>query len=288
MGPFAVRLTTSLSWVARHVQQLYADFPLLPDETVVDAEVSARASGWCYRRISLFVDGSLQYPHVPRGAAIPLLEWTLNRCVFHRPSTYLILHAAVVERHGAVVILPGDTGAGKSTLCAALMHRGWRLFSDEVALVRPGDGQVVPAPRPVSLKEDSIEKIRDFAPDAVMGPVWPETPKGRLAHLLPTRASVLRMEETAPASLIVFPSFAPGTAAQLEAVSKADAFLECAAHAFNYIVLGRTGFLALADLISGCDCHGLVYGDLEEAVNLLESLHRCDRRPRSPAHDCVF
>jgi predicted ATPase len=30
------------------------------------------------------------------------------------------------------VILPAPPGSGKSTLCAALVTRGWRLLSDEL------------------------------------------------------------------------------------------------------------------------------------------------------------
>ena len=35
------------------------------------------------------------------------------------------------------VIVPGQSGQGKSTLCAALVARGWRHISDEFALMDP-------------------------------------------------------------------------------------------------------------------------------------------------------
>jgi len=272
VGPFVIRFTTPLGFLARHLGMLYADFPAVDRVDVVDAHVCVRAAGWIRRRVSILADGAVVYRKVPLSQAVPLVEWTLNLCVFHRPSRYLLLHSAVVERDGLAAIFPGDAGSGKSTLCAALVHRGWRLLSDEVAPVEPADGRIVPVPRPISLKEESIEVVRRFAPQAVFGPTWPETAKGRLAHLLPPRGSVLRMDEPALPAWMIFPSFQPGAAARLEPLGKPHALLHCATNAFNYNVLGRQGFLTLADLIDRCDCYRFCYGDLEEAVAELAGL----------------
>jgi len=272
VGPFVVRLTTPLASVARHVGTLYADFPALEQADVVDAHVSVRAAGWTRRRVSIYSDGAVVYRKVPRAQAVPLTEWTLNLSVFHRPSRFLLLHAGVVEREGRAAIFPGDPGAGKSTLCAALVHRGWRLLSDEVAPLAPADGRIVPVPRPISLKEESIEAVRRFAPHATFGPIWPETAKGRLAHVLPPRESVRRMDEPARPAWVIFPAFTPGAAPRLEPFGKARALLYCATNAFNYDVLGRQGFLALADLIDRCDCYRLSFSDLEQAAAELADL----------------
>ena len=65
---------------------------------------------------------------------------------------YLIIHAAVVERNGFALLLPAPPGSGKSTLCAGLIHHGWRLLSDELALIDPETATLQAIPRPVSLK----------------------------------------------------------------------------------------------------------------------------------------
>ena len=83
----------------------------------------------------------------------------------------------------SVIIMPGVPGAGKSTLCAALGLTGWRILSDEHALIQPGTAQVVPLCRPVSLKNESIEVIRSFDPGAIFGPVSKDTHKGTVAHM---------------------------------------------------------------------------------------------------------
>jgi HprK-related kinase A len=81
-----------------------------------------------------------------------MLEWGMNWCIASHMHYYLMLHAAVLERDGHALIMPGDPGAGKSTLTAALMLDGWRLLSDEIALIDRNDGLLYGLARPVSLK----------------------------------------------------------------------------------------------------------------------------------------
>ena len=107
----------------------------------------------------------------------------MNWCVSIHANEYLKLHAAVVARGGTALIMPGVPGAGKSTLCAALGLNGWRVLSDEHALIPPGTAEVVPLCRPVSLKNESIALIESFSQNAVFGPVSEETHKGTVAHM---------------------------------------------------------------------------------------------------------
>ena len=90
----------------------------------------------------------------------------MNWCIAGHAHHYLMLHAAVLEKNGQAVILPGDPGAGKSTLTALLALSGWRLLSDEITLIDRDDGLIVPLARPVSLKNASIDVVRAFSSDA--------------------------------------------------------------------------------------------------------------------------
>ena len=272
VGPFAVRVKSRLPDVARGLAFLYAEFPLVEPGSVVDAEIIVRrklpGAGW----VSIRVDGAMQYNWLRRKLVTPMIEWTMNVCVFQRPHQYFMVHAGVVACQGRAAILPGRAGSGKSTLCAALVQNGWRLLSDEVALIRPSDGMLQPVPRPISLKEESIETIRRLAPGAVLGPEWPGTSKGTVAHLLPPPDSVTLATETAQPTWLLFPVFERGAATTLEPVTKATALMRTADNAFNYSVLGRQGFEMLAGLIDRCECFEFRYGDLKEALGRFDML----------------
>jgi len=272
VGPYAIRAVTDLDDVAAGLRFLYASFPVLDGEQIVDAEIRVRRKPLVPRRVSIDVDGEIQYDWLPRRLVVPMAEWALNVCVFHRSHRYFMLHAAVVERDGRAAMFSGRAGSGKSTLCAALVHRGWRLLSDEVALIRPADGRIQPVPRPVGLKEESIQIIRRWAPQAVLGPEWPRTAKGTVAHMLPPAESVDRAGEAPRARWLFFPRFEAGATAKAHEVSKARALLRAAGDAFNYSVLGRTAFETLAGCIDGCDCFELVFGDLGAAIERIESI----------------
>ena len=271
VGPYAIRAKTELPDAAEGLRFLYSAFPVLDGPAIVDAEIDIRTKPLLHRRVSIAVDGEVQFDWIPRRILVPMAEWALNVCVFHRSHQYFMLHAAVVERGGRAVLLVGRAGSGKSTLCAALVHRGWRLLSDEVALIRPFDVSIQPVPRPVSLKEESIEVIRRSAPHAVIGPTWLRTSKGNVAHMLPTEASVARVEETAAARWLFFPRFDREGPTATRPLSKARALLGAADNSFNYSVLGRPAFETLVRVVDGCDCFELPFADLESALHCVES-----------------
>lgn len=276
--PFITHLQTPISALTALLQLLYADFFLEDHGELADFHVRIappRGMRRWLRPQTLFVaNGIAPFQPLARHLALPLLEWGLNWCVATSAHQYLVIHAAVVERDAQALILPAPPGSGKSTLCAALVHCGWRLLSDELTLVRLEDGDIQPFPRPVGLKERSIQVIRDFAPNACIGPDHVQTHKGTVAHMRPPSESVAQAEQPATPAWVVFPAYQVGAPVELTPWPKARAFMRVADHAFNYSLLGVTGFETMARLIEACDCYAFTYGDLHQAVALLANLAR--------------
>jgi HprK-related kinase A len=204
--------------------------------------------------------------------AFPLLEWGLNWCISSHCHEHLVIHAAVVERQGCAVMFPAPPGSGKSTLCAALVNAGWRLLSDEMALIRLADSRFVPLPRPVSLKNQSIDIIRKLSPQAIFSPAVRDTVKGTVAHMKAPSDSVARAAETAAPRWVVFPRFVAEQDAHLVKLPKAETLLRVAGNAFNYSLLGSQGFEALAGVIDASDCFDFSYGRLDDAVATFAAL----------------
>jgi HprK-related kinase A len=183
-----------------------------------------------------------------------------------------MLHAAVLEKNGQAVILPGDPGAGKSTLTAALVLSGWRLLSDEITLIDRDDGQIVPLARPVSLKNASIDIIRAFSPAAVIGETALDTHKGSVAHLRPPQDSVMRAGEKARPCHIVFPRWKSQALLTRDHEDKATAFIHLASHAFNYNLLGPLAFELTRNTLDTCTCQRIWYSRLDDALAFFSEL----------------
>lgn len=276
IGPFSVHLETRLSRVADSLRLLYAAFPVEDGDGI--AEFHARlARPWGLRRwirphVFFHVDGQNLFEPFPLALAPPLFEWGLNWCISSRAHRFLILHSAVVARDGRAVILPAHPGSGKSTLCAALVHRGYRLLSDEHVLLRPEDGSVVPVPRPIALKNESIAVLEGAAPELVWGPSYHDARKGIVTHVQPPAESVARAGETALPGAVVFPHYDKDASPGLERVAKAEALLELVDNSVNYSLWGARGFETLAGLVDATPCYALDYRDLDEAMDALDGI----------------
>ena len=275
-GPLVTEIRSRLTKVAEGIALHYSDYPIEASEDFADFHVRLAPPGslrrWLRPQVTFQFDGAPPFLPLPADQAFPIMEWGLNWCVSSHCHQYLVIHAAVVERSGCALLLPAPPGSGKSTLCAGLVSRGWRLLSDELALIDPLTANITPLPRPISLKNASIEVIRAFSPDAVLGPTVRDTLKGSVAHVKAPADSVRRAAEPARPRWIVLPRYQAGVPARLERLRKGRAFMQLADSSFNYNLHGRNGFEALARVIDASDCYEFAYGDLEEAVGLFDRL----------------
>lgn len=275
-GPFVVRIRSAIREVADGLFRLYGDFHRVDDDAFVDFEVEVKAPDLLRSIVKpqagFFCDGRAPFKPLPRHQAFPMLEWGLNWVVSTHAHNHLILHAAVLERGGRALLLSADPGSGKSTLCAGLVHSGWRLLSDELALLDLHTGAIRPLARPISLKNESIAVVRALGPDIELSAVCPDTTKGAVAHMRPPADSVARRMECAPPAWLIFPKFERGATLALEPVGKAHAFMEMVRHAFNYGFLGAGAFDALVGLVDRCDTLRAGYGSLEQVVPAVNAL----------------
>ena len=274
-GPFIFHVETACEEVIAGIDLLYDRRCILPQPAFCDYHVGIARPllrRWFRPQAVFLFDGHAPFLPGPKRHASPMLEWGMNWVIAQTAHQYLILHAAVVERNGLALLFPAPPGSGKSTLCAGLVFHGWRLLSDELTLVRPNTGDIVALARPISLKNESIDVIRRFAPDAVMGPPTEGSVKGTIALLKPPTASIDNIDNPARPRWIVFPRYQAGAALKLTERSKAETFIELGESAMNYNILGEVGFDTLADLIDRCDIADFVYSDLDEAVGFFTAI----------------
>ena len=279
IGRFDISLTSHLPHVNRGVVQLYGDFPLSPDSALIDFRINIASPSLlrrCFRpQVNFNFDGVRPFKPLPINQAFAMFEWGLNWVIANHAHQFAIVHAATVEKNGRGYIFPGAPGSGKSTLCAALVCRGWRLLSDEMALISLTDGLLWPIPRPVSLKNASIEIIRKFGNtaalgDLVLGDVVADTAKGNIAHMRPPKSSVMASKVPVAPFAVVFPTYRAGAKTEYLEISKGQTLMRLAENCFNYPVLGAAGFNSLADAVEKSRCHTAIYSELDDIISSLE------------------
>lgn len=275
IGPYVYQVQTNLPSVSTGINTLYRDFPLADPDEFVDFNIAMVSKGLLHRarrKAEFLFDQKKQFEAIPCGQAYAFLEWGMNWCVSVQSNEYLKLHAAVVARGNAAIVMPGIPGAGKSTLCAALGLSDWRVLSDEHAMIPLNTTEVVPICRPVSLKNESIDAIRSFSSDAIFGPVSEKTHKGVVVHMKSDLHPDAHDSRCVQTRAMVFPRYSRDESQRLIRRLRTESFILAAYHSFNYSLLCEAGFEAMKLLIDHVECYDLVYHDLDWAIHKLNEL----------------
>jgi HprK-related kinase A len=276
IGCFSVAIDVQGMDLMLEIESLYAPCVQASNGGPPDCAIALRCPNLWHRsfggKTQLYVNGHAPFQAMPRRLGVPMLESGINWFLGTSTTRYLLLHAAVVEQNGRAILLPGPSGAGKSTLCAALVARGWRLLSDEFAMVRPDNGLIQPHPRPIGLKNESIDIIKNVMPDARFSRRYEGTTKGAIAYLPAPGEAIAKAEVPAEPALVIFPRYAADGRAAIERLEKAAAFMALIDRSANYFTMLDDGFETLAALVETCDHYTLSYATVDDAVTLLESV----------------
>ena len=276
IGPFSVKVRSSVTEVAEGIAFFYRDHPT-PESEFFDFHISINPATplrrWKNTHVNFDVDGMTPFKPIPKALAFSAFEWGLDYCFSSVLQNHLIVNAAAVEKTGCTLILPAQAGSGKSTLTAGLVSRGWNLLSDELALIPINNPEAVtPVTRPICLKNESIEVVKGYAPQSVFGPVTRSVETGDMAYMQAPQVAAPNVSQSNSARYLVFPRHNSFGNARLNPKSKARAFLEAAHLSFNFDVLGRTGFDLLNRVVTTSHCYDFIHCQLDDAVTKLDEL----------------
>jgi len=275
IGPFNVCINTTCQPLVAQLYKLYKNYEIAQDE-IAEFHVRIVTIRSIRKPLSVHVrfllDDQSPFADFPEEQALAVLEWGINLAIAIRVNYLMLLHSAVIERNGHVLLFPAWPGSGKTTLSTVLCHRGFRLFSDEFGLMDPQEGVFLPIPRLMPLKNESIDVIKNYLPEAILGQEIPNTQKGTVAHVSPPEESMRRAQECAKAKWIIFPKWIANSNFELLSLPDSEAFMLLASNSFNYEVLGAAGFQAVTKLIKTCTCYKLVYSDFDEVIEAIQTL----------------
>jgi hypothetical protein len=222
-------------------------------------------------------EGYLIKPQVMPASLIEYLFHLALIELLRRRDLYTI-HATALEKNGRGILIPGNSGRGKTTSFISLLRSGYRYLSDDHPLFRDAGDHVelLPFPIEINVTEDTIAffpELRD-GPDHLLRPRFPKR--------------AFFAEELYPASigqccrpaLVLFPQVVDAPRSHLERLPKSRALelvLPQALLVYDQEV-ARREFQVLAKLVRQVDCYRLHFGrdilDLPKLITpLLEQVH---------------
>jgi len=113
--------------------------------------------------VAVQVEGHLAARGLSHAQALDVLESELQLSIARLARPHVFVHAGVVAVDRRAILVPGRSGAGKTTLVRALVEAGATYYSDEYAVL-DRDGRVHPYPRRLSVRLRSGAKERHPVP----------------------------------------------------------------------------------------------------------------------------
>jgi hypothetical protein len=276
IGPFSFTINTDHQMVIDNLRALYCDYPSVKQHDFIDFDITITTRSMLRRyvkpQVDFFLDEFAPFKPLPKDHGFAMLEWGMNWCIATKAHHFLLLHAGTIEKNSHVIVMPAAPGSGKSTLTAALVYNGWRLFSDELGLISLQDGLVYPCTRPINLKNESIDIIKNYVENSIFSTVAKDTHKGTVSLLKPPKASVDRLAEPAKLHSFVFPKYVANSKAKLSPIDKLAAFQIIIDQSFNYHILGVEAFELISTLLNKTQCYQFEYSDFDEANQVFSDL----------------
>jgi hypothetical protein len=233
--------------------------------TTFTAATERRSSGpWYTLRAG---DGVIAGASYPERIAEQLM-WRAAADAIAKCERFLLAHAgAVASPEGEGILILGDSGAGKTTLVAALVQEGYRLLSDEAGVIDPADGRLHPWPRPLGFKPGTQSLAR-------FGSLLNGSLRARDGSAI-VIASALRpgsLGDSCHVRHVVDYRYQEGASGSLRDLSGAEAVVAIGRSTPNLRHHGQRGLEVIAELVEGATRHRMVSGDLDQAVRAFGDL----------------
>ena len=201
-----------------------------------------------------------------------------DRVLFHlldNNGDGVALHAAAVAHHRQVILLPGQSGAGKTTFAAWLMSRGLSYLTDELVLLPSADPcRMLAFTRPLNIKSGSRAVVQALLLHNEQGCVLED----EHGLIVPHRAINPHFRPVASTpSLVLFPEFRPDVRPRVERVSRAQAggyLMACDVNGRN---LADHGFKQLMGVARNAPAYRVVFSSFDGVWELIAPLLQEER-----------
>lgn len=174
----------------------------------------------------------------------------------------VVFHAAAAEFDPGVVLFPGVSNAGKSTLITQLIHRGHSYVTDEAAMVPIGSNQVEAFPKSITIEPASQIVIEGLIPGF--------RPGTSTVDLDPRLIGQGILSRGGPIAAMIFPTYRPNVTTELTALNSFEAFQALLANAFVFDRAGQCAFDTIVELANEIPAFALDHGGDADHLDVIE------------------
>lgn len=184
-------------------------------------------------------------------------------------------HAAAVSYRGRSLLMPGNSGVGKSTLTGYLVAHGFAYLGDDVIAIGEDDISLslLPLPTCLSIKAGSW---------AILEPLFPALAKlvtlnryERSFRYVAPQGNYESLQAAAAPSAIVFPSYSAGEATRLKPLRPLDTMihlLEANVRLSGWGPATEEQLARFVRFVEQTPAYELSYSELPEAMKAIEEL----------------
>ena len=205
--------------------------------------------------------------------AYALASLMIQSMALNLSKDFFNVHAAALVKDKKGFLFPGSQHCGKTTLTLELIKKGYKLLSDDLAIINRSSLEVMPFPRALNIREHTLPLVSEFESYLISKSEFRITDETRW---------FLDLNEFCGSpyvpNRIVFPQINPEKEPRLEPFQKTMAVLELLRHSISPYLPNlpqpddKSDFETSTQLIANVPTYKLILGTIDEAIELLLSL----------------
>lgn len=202
-------------------------------------------------------------------------NFLMGEVVYHlieNNQNYMAIHAALLSDEQGGILMPGESGNGKSSLSIWMTRNGYFYHTDELVLIKPGSLQTRVFTRPFNIKSHGVEAIASLVD---IDRLEPPAERGDFITMIPHRALNPRfLLEPPDISRILFPKFSREGPNSLQKLTPAAAGIELMKTNVIARNLPGHGFEQLLEIVKSVPAYKLNYNHFDALPELLAQLNQ--------------
>lgn len=183
----------------------------------------------------------------------------------------MAIHAGLVSTKDSSILLPADSGSGKSSVTTWLLTQGWYYHTDELVIINLQNGALKAFTRPLNIKSHGLAPIGEiFDLNSHHG----ELRASNMVTMIPHRlVNPSYREEIPPLSAIVFPHYSKDSEPGIQKISGAEAGLELMRSNVIARNLPGHGFSDVTRLVRRLPAYRLHYQHFDDLPSLFKQVN---------------